>query len=53
MLEWEGSSPQEEVLPRAEGLTAAPPPPPPSLNWEETLVMREERGSEGGFTAMR
>lgn len=52
MLEWAGSSLQEETLLRAEGLTAGPASP----NWEETLLILEERGSArspGGLTAMR
>ena len=55
MLEWAGSSHQEEVLLRAEGLTAGPP----SLNWDDTLLMRDWRAwngsgrSAGGLTAIR
>lgn len=52
MLEWAGSSLQDERLLRAEGLTAWPP----SLNWDDTLLIREEIGSGrsvGGLTAMR
>lgn len=52
MLEWAGSSLQEEMLLRAEGLTAWPP----SLNWDDTLLILEEMGSgrsAGGLTAMR
>ena len=52
MLEWAGSSLQEEMLLRAEGLTAGPP----SLNCEDTLLILEEMGSgrsAGGLTAIR
>lgn len=52
MLEWAGSSLQEEMLPRPEGLTAGPP----SLNWDETLLILEEMGSgrsTEGLTDMR
>lgn len=52
MLEWAGSSLQDETLLRAEGLMAGPP----SLNWDETLLILEEMGSgrsAGGLTAMR
>ena len=52
MFEWAGSSLQEEMLLRAEGLTAGPP----SLNWDDTLLILEEIGSGrsvGGLTAMR
>lgn len=42
MLDWTGSSDQEEVLLRAEGLGIGP-----SLNWEETLLMRDVCGPSG------
>lgn len=52
MLEWAGSSLQDEVLVRADGLGIGP-----SLNWDETLFIREEWiGSDfstEGFTAIR
>lgn len=52
MLEWAGSSLQEEVLVRADGLGIGP-----SLNWDETLFIREawigSDFSTGGFTAIR
>lgn len=52
MFEWAGSSLQDEMLLRAEGLTAAPA----SLNWDDTLLILEEIGSGRsleGLTAMR
>lgn len=52
MFEWAGSSLQDEMLLRAEGLTAGPP----SLNWDDTLLILEEIGSGrsvGGLTAIR
>lgn len=51
MSGWTGSSDQDEVLLRAEGLGIGP-----SLNWDETLLMREvcgPSGRSGGRGAMR
>lgn len=45
MLDGTGSSHQEEVLLRVEGLAAGP-----SLNWEETLLSREWRRVSGRST---
>lgn len=45
MLEGTGSSHQEEVLLRVEGLAAGP-----SLNWDETLLSREWRRVSGRST---
>lgn len=39
MLDWAGSSDQDEVLLRAEGLGMGP-----SLSWDETLLMRDVCG---------
>ena len=55
MLEWTGSSDQEEVELRAEGLTMGPP----SLNWDDTLLSRDDTlcigsgRSAGGLTDIR
>lgn len=52
MLEWAGSSLQDEMLLRAEGLMAGPA----SLNWDDTLLILEAVGSGrsvGGLTAIR
>lgn len=46
MLDGTGSSHQEEVLLRADGL----PAPGPSLNWEDTLLRREWRRVSGRST---
>lgn len=51
MLDWTGSSDQDEVLLRAEGLGIGP-----SLNWDETLLMRDVCGPSErscGRTAIR
>lgn len=45
MLDGTGSSHQEEVLLRVEGLAAGP-----SLNWDETLLRREWRRVSGRST---
>lgn len=45
MLDGTGSSHQEEVLLRVDGLAAGP-----SLNWEETLLSREWRRVSGRST---
>ena len=51
MLDWTGSSHQDEVLLRAEGLGTGP-----SLSCEDTLLIRDECSGSGrseAFTAMR
>jgi hypothetical protein len=51
MLDWTGSSDHDEVLLRAEGLGIGP-----SLNWDETLLIREvcgPSGRSGGRVTMR
>lgn len=45
MLDGTGSSHQEEVLLRVDGLAAGP-----SLNWDETLLSREWRRVSGRST---
>ena len=47
MLAWAGSSHQEEVLLRAEGLAATGP----SLNCDDTLLSREWRSVSGRSAA--